>query len=48
MSDIVILCDVCGTGLAKHTCKLCGRRACEKHYDEKLGVCTSCKGGKRF
>ncbi len=46
MSGMVGLCNVCGK-MAKHTCKLCGKSVCDKHYDEKLGLCTSCKGGRK-
>ncbi|MFI5412263.1 MAG: hypothetical protein ACHQX1_00010 [Candidatus Micrarchaeales archaeon] len=46
MSDISTLCDICGK-IAKHTCKLCGKRVCDAHYDEKNKICTSCKKGMR-
>jgi hypothetical protein len=46
MSEMVGLCDLCGK-VARHTCKLCGKKACDKHYDQKLGICTSCKGGRK-
>jgi len=46
MSSIAMLCDVCGTKLAKHACKLCGKRVCDEHYDSKAGICTSCKHGR--
>jgi hypothetical protein len=46
MSERAGLCHICG-GIAKETCKMCGRPACEKHLTEK-GVCTSCAGGRRY
>ena len=47
MSDTVTLCDVCGKA-AKNTCKMCGRRLCSNHYDRSLGLCHSCKAGRRI
>jgi hypothetical protein len=42
-----MLCDVCGK-IATNTCKLCGKRVCDAHYDSKLGLCTACKAGRRL
>ena len=47
MGGVVGLCDICG-GIARHTCRLCGKRVCGDHYDKGLGLCTSCKGGRRI
>ncbi len=47
MSDVAGLCDICGK-LARHTCKLCGKRVCSTHYDSKSGLCTSCKSGRHI
>lgn len=45
MADIKRLCHICGK-VADRTCKMCGRPACDEHYDPKLGICISCKVGR--
>jgi hypothetical protein len=45
--EVTVLCDICGKRLAKHTCRLCGRRVCNEDFDEKLGICKSCKLGRK-
>ena len=45
MGNVATLCDVCSK-LASRTCKLCGKRVCDAHYDAKLGICTPCRSGK--
>ncbi len=40
-------CSICGMP-AGNTCSVCGKRACNRHYDRRLGTCTSCKAGKRM
>lgn len=44
--EIVGLCHICG-GWAEHTCRMCGRPVCKKHYDSETGICDSCRHGKR-
>lgn len=44
--EIVGLCHICG-GRAEHTCRMCGRPVCKKHYDSETGICDSCRHGKR-
>ena len=46
MNDVAVLCDICGR-IAGHTCKNCGRRVCDKHYDAPSGWCSSCASGKK-
>lgn len=46
MADIAVICDICQKKIAKHTCKNCGRRVCDDHYDAKSGWCTSCSKGR--
>jgi hypothetical protein len=41
------LCYICGD-VASHTCKLCGRPVCDKHYIAALGVCVNCAKGRSF
>jgi hypothetical protein len=41
------LCYICGD-VASHTCKLCGRPVCDKHYVASLGVCVNCAKGRSF
>jgi hypothetical protein len=38
------LCEVCGEAEATHTCRLCGRKVCDKHFDSKTGLCAICSG----
>ncbi|MCL5786916.1 MAG: hypothetical protein M1520_01795 [Candidatus Marsarchaeota archaeon] len=45
--DKYTLCHVCGKP-ASHVCKLCGRHVCSVHFDEKMGVCTTCSHGRRI
>ncbi len=40
------LCHICGRP-ATNTCQMCGKQVCDKHYDSKLGMCLSCKMGRR-
>ncbi len=35
------LCEICRKP-AIATCRLCGRRVCEDHYDKATGLCTIC------
>ncbi len=37
-----MLCEICGEKEATHTCRLCGRRVCDEHYDPATGLCTIC------
>ncbi|QRF73599.1 hypothetical protein Micr_00113 [Candidatus Micrarchaeum sp.] len=45
--EVTMLCDICGKRLASHTCRLCGRRVCSDDFDGKLGICKSCKLGRK-
>jgi hypothetical protein len=45
MSDVIVLCDICGK-ISRHTCRMCGKRVCDEHYDLNLHICTSCKAGR--
>ena len=47
MSDVKTLCQICGTRLATKTCPLCGRSVCDVDFDKKVGICNSCKRGRR-
>ncbi len=47
MAEIMTLCYICGRP-AKRVCKLCGKHVCGEHFDAKLGVCTSCKKGRKL
>ncbi len=47
MAEIMTLCYICGKP-AKHVCKLCGKHVCNEHFDAKLGICTSCKKGRKL
>ncbi len=47
MTDVMMLCDACGK-MAKHTCKNCGKRVCNDHFDTVSGWCTSCRSGKKL
>ena len=38
------LCHICGR-LAYNVCSLCGRPACDEHFDKEHNICTSCKLG---
>jgi len=35
-------CDMCGQNIAKYSCKHCGRKLCENHYNAKIGICLGC------
>jgi len=35
-------CDICGENIAKHVCRRCGRRVCDRDYDEETGLCRIC------
>ncbi|MGB9703170.1 MAG: hypothetical protein ACP5HJ_00680 [Candidatus Micrarchaeia archaeon] len=41
------LCYICGD-VAQHTCKLCGRAVCDKHFIPELGVCVNCARGRKI
>ena len=45
MAETRGLCHICGK-IAAHACRLCGRQACDQHFDTKLGMCASCKHGR--
>lgn len=45
MAELYGLCDICGK-IAKHKCKLCGKRVCDEHYDAKSGTCTTHSRGR--
>jgi hypothetical protein len=47
LSMLKALCYICGE-VASHTCKLCGRPVCEKHYIPSLGVCINCAKGRKL
>uniref|UniRef100_A0A7C1T5K9 B box-type domain-containing protein n=1 Tax=Thermofilum pendens TaxID=2269 RepID=A0A7C1T5K9_THEPE len=36
------LCEICLQAAATKKCRLCGRSVCEKHFDERRGVCIAC------
>lgn len=36
------VCAYC-TKDAKHTCKECGKHACDEHFDSGLGICVACR-----
>ncbi len=36
-------CELCEYNYAKHLCVVCGRRVCDKDYDELLGMCVVCR-----
>lgn len=35
-------CEICGRE-AIATCRICGRRVCELHYDKETGLCSICR-----
>ncbi len=47
MSDVTTLCNICGMA-ASHVCRLCGKHACARHFEQSKGICTSCLGGRAF
>lgn len=38
------LCDICESRQATRTCTRCGASVCDRHYDEKAGLCADCEG----
>jgi ribosomal protein S14 len=36
------LCELCTQNEVVDGCDRCGRLVCERHYDEKTGLCTDC------
>lgn len=47
MASRASLCHICGK-IASKTCRLCGKSVCEKDYDDKTGLCTSCMHGRKM
>ncbi len=45
MPEVHLLCYVCGN-IAEHTCRMCGRPVCSKHFISKSGLCHACARGK--
>ena len=40
-----MLCSVCGKA-AENTCRMCGRPVCRSDFEEKSGMCNSCRRGR--
>jgi len=36
------LCEICQQPEVEHTCDRCGKLVCDRHFDEKSGVCSEC------
>lgn len=47
MSNKVGLCRICGKP-GKNICSLCGKNACDEHYDKKSGLCIACRSGRQI
>jgi hypothetical protein len=39
------MCHICGK-LANRTCSNCGKFACDRDFDIRLGICMACKRGR--
>jgi hypothetical protein len=38
------LCQICENETADHSCDLCGRVVCDKHFSQSNSICTACLG----
>jgi hypothetical protein len=47
MSTAPMLCHICNSP-AKNVCALCGKSACDRHFDRKNGLCHVCAAGRRL
>ena len=36
------LCEICQRPNVDHTCDRCGKLVCDRHFDERSGVCSEC------
>jgi hypothetical protein len=39
------MCHICGM-LASNSCTNCGKLACDKDFDTKMGICMACRRGR--
>jgi hypothetical protein len=37
------LCDICERPDVDHGCDRCGRLVCDRHWDDRRGVCVDCR-----
>ncbi len=35
-------CEICGKAGKLRICKICGRKVCPEHFDEKRNICVAC------
>jgi len=36
------LCEICQRPTVEHTCDRCGNLVCDRHFEQRLGVCAEC------
>ncbi len=40
------LCQVCESRNAEHQCPNCGALVCDVHFEDDLGICTTCASAR--